>query len=98
MSDRTEQLLQVLVQLAGRTAFSPDKLREIVAVGQSAARQVEAYNLCDGRRTQGDIAKSLRLDAGNFSRTVRRWQDQGIVFRVGDDQQLLHLYPLTDAE
>jgi len=62
-------------------------------------KQVAAFNLCDGSRSQGDIAKVLKLDAGNFSRTVGRWIDEGVVFRLGDGREakLLHVYPLPES-
>jgi len=95
MSDKTDDLLQILIHVTGRVAIPTDELRQLVAAGRDAGRQVAAYNLCDGRHTQGDITKALKLDSGNFSRTVKRWQNSGIVFRVGDEEQLLHVYPLT---
>lgn len=90
---RIEQLLGCLVQVIGRTAIQEDRVREIVG---TASKQVRAFNLCDGTKTQTNIRKKVGLDAGNFSRTVRRWIEQGIMFEIADsgESRLLHVYPL----
>lgn len=94
MTDQTDDLLRALVNVMGRVAIPPEKLRAIVAPGSRAEKQEKAYNLCDGTRQQADIVKKLGLDPGNFSRTVKRWEELGVLFRVGRDAHLLHLYPL----
>ncbi len=65
--------------------------------GGAGAKQIDAFNMCDGHHTQAEITKALHLDTGNFSRTVARWEQRGIVFHigVGKDERLLHLYPLA---
>ncbi len=90
----TEELLRFLVQLTARHVFPEELLRQIVGTSD---RQVEAYNLCDGTRTQAEIAKASKLDQGQFSRTASRWAEAGVLFRVGTgrDVKLLHLYPLS---
>jgi hypothetical protein len=90
---RVEQLLGCLVQVIGRAAVKDEFVREIVGTG---SKQLRAFNLCDGTSTQTDIRKKVGLDAGNFSRTVRRWIEQGIMFEIADsgESRLLHVYPL----
>jgi hypothetical protein len=89
-------LLKCAVQVVGRIAMRPEQVGEIVMVNASA-KQLKAYNLCDGTKTQGDVAKAAGLDAGNFSRTASRWVESGVLFRIGSgkDARLLHLYPLV---
>jgi hypothetical protein len=60
----------------------------------SGQSQLHAFNMCDGTRTQGEIAKAQGLDPGNFSRTVSRWVEAGVVFKMPDNK-LLHVYPLV---
>lgn len=93
MPDNSEALLRAVLSVTARQTFPPDKLAELVG----PPKQAKAFNLCDGSRSQTDIAKALKLDSGNFSRTVSRWVDAGIVFRLGDrsDAKLLHVYPLN---
>lgn len=88
----TEELLRILVQLNARREFPPEILREIVGTG----RNVDAYNLCDGSRTQAAVVKEAKIDAGQFSRAVSRWVQEGVLFRLGSGRDLrpLHLYPL----
>jgi predicted transcriptional regulator len=69
---------------------------EVITRGGGGEKQLRAYNLSDGTRTQSEIAKELGLDAGNFSRSLARWVDAGIVIRVGEarDAKPVHVYPL----
>jgi DNA-binding MarR family transcriptional regulator len=94
MSQRTDDLLRALIQVTARAAIKPEELKALVVSGSRNEKQARAYNLCDGTRAQAEIAKKLQLDSGNFSRTVSRWEQLGILFRVGEDGHLLHLYPL----
>ena len=98
MPDNVEALLRALVSVTSRMAFPARVLADIVVSGGASQKQVRAFNLCDGSMSQGEIAKALRLDAGNFSRTVSRWIDAGIVFRqvAGRDAKLLHVYALSE--
>ena len=69
-------------------------------MGPSATeKQLRAFNLCDGSRTQAEIGKELGLDSGNFSKTINRWIDEGIVIRVGEKREArpLHVYPLPEG-
>jgi hypothetical protein len=93
----TEELLRFLVQLTARHVFPEEALRQIIG---SSGRQVEAYNLCDGTRTQAEIVKVSKLDQGQFSRTAGRWAEAGVLFRVGTgrDVKLLHLYPISSVQ
>jgi predicted transcriptional regulator len=90
--------LRAILATVARQTFSPDRILEIL--GPTAGeKQHRAFNLCDGSRTQADIAKELGLDSGNFSKTLNRWIDEGIVIRVGEKREArpLHVYPLPEA-
>jgi len=90
----TDALLKGILATVGRTAFPPDALNKIVAPTVGSARQVLAYNFCDGETPQAEIAKKAKLDKGNFSRTITKWIEAGVVIRIGTDGHPLHLYPL----
>ena len=94
MADNSEALLRAILAICGRQTFSPERLTEIVSPG--GAKHVQAFNLCDGSKGQGEIGKALKLDSGNFSRTVSRWIEEGVVVRLGEGREakLLHVYPL----
>lgn len=87
----TDELLRILIQLTGRQAFPPEALREIVG-----EPNIDAYNLCDGTRTQAEVVKGAKVYQGAFSRTSARWIHEGVLLRLGSgrDVKLLHLYPL----
>jgi hypothetical protein len=86
-------LLRAILSVAARRTFSIANLLEIVGAGE---KQHRAFNLCDGTRTQGEIAKAAKIDKASFSRSVSRWADSGILFRLGEGREtkLLHVYPL----
>ena len=44
----TDALLKGLLATMGRTAFPPETLQKIIAPTAGSAKQVLAYNLCDG--------------------------------------------------
>ncbi len=89
-------LLKVLIGVTARVAFPEEKLRQIVAPMSSSGKYVEAYNLCDGTRSQAEIAREAGIDKGNLSKAVNRWLVQGVVFSVGSSSEprLIHVYPL----
>ncbi len=95
MVDIGETLLRAILSMTARQAFSVQRLSEIVLKG-SGAKQLRAYNMCDGTKTQVEIAKAAKLDQASLSRTVARWIEAGVMFRIGSgrDTKLLHAYPL----
>jgi len=96
MDNDSGSLLIALISLTGRVAFPPRSLYQIVCSRRGGPKQIKAYNLCDGTRTQAQIISECKLDAGNFSHTVSRWIESGVMFRLGSGREakLLHLYPL----
>jgi DNA-binding MarR family transcriptional regulator len=82
MSDNNEILLRAILSMTARQVFSVSHLSKIVLKG-SGEKQLRAYNMCDGSRTQGEIAKATKLDPASFSRTVARWAEAGALFRMG---------------
>ena len=52
--------------------------------------------MCDGTMAQSDIAKVAGLDNGNFSRTMSRWVEEGVVIKVStaEGERPVHVYPL----
>jgi hypothetical protein len=96
---QTDNLLRALISVTARQAFPPDVLHKLVMSHRAGPKQLTAFNLCDGTRTQGQICAESKLDQGNFSKTVTRWIAAGIVFRLGSgrDARLLHVYPVTET-
>ncbi len=92
-TESVEALLRAQINLLGRMAVNADELTGIVG----GELQVKAYNLCDGTRTQPEVQKAVGLDQSNFRKTVLRWLDAGVVFKIPDDggDKLLHLYPVA---
>jgi len=80
--------------------FNEQKLTDIITSKKAGPKQVKAYNLCDGTKTLGEIAKEAGIDSGNFSRTVNRWVSEGIMVKLGEGKSFkpLHLYPIPEIE
>lgn len=94
MQTITDQLLKAMLQTAGRRTFSEEDLLRIIGTSEKLRA---AYQLCTGEKMQNIIAKEARVDSGNFSRTLARWEEAGIIFRLEDNKELkpLHIYPLS---
>lgn len=88
---RDSDLLRVLVALAGRLAFPPGELAEIVGP------YVAAYNMCTGELSLASIARATTIDKSNLRKAILRWEQAGVVFRVGPEGRPLRLYPLSVA-
>ena len=98
MLTTSEALLRAILSMTARLAIPPAELIQVVAPkGGGGDAQLAAYNLCDGTKSQGEIAKEMKIDPGSFSRTVSRWTEAGVVIRLGEppNTKLLHIYPLT---
>lgn len=93
-----ETYLRAILATVARQTFTPARIIEIMGPN-AGEKQRQAFNLCDGTRSQAEVAKALGLDPGNFSKTLGRWIDEGIVIRVGEkrDARPLHVYPLPEA-
>jgi DNA-binding MarR family transcriptional regulator len=93
-------LLRAILHTTARGTVPEDKLRKAVLGVKGGPRQVAAYNLCDGTRLQSEIAEEAGLDQGSLSRSVSRWVELGVLFRIGSGSgaRLLHLYPLPPAD
>lgn len=90
-------LLRGIWSMTARQAFSVEALDEIVGSGE---KQRRAFNMCDGTKTQSEIVKATKIDPGNFSKTLARWIEAGIVLRLaeGRESKLLHVYPLSPTK
>jgi hypothetical protein len=93
--EMNESLLRAIFATVARRTFAPETVHQIVSPQKNSEKNLAAYNLCDGKTPQADIAKSANLDKGNFSRLLTRWVEAGIIVRVGEDEHPLHVYPLS---
>ncbi len=95
-----KELLKGIFHLVGRIAFNEQKLIDIITSKKAGPKQVKAFNLCDGTKTLGEIAKESGIEPGNFSKTVNRWVSEGILVKLVDGKTVrpLHLFPVTEAE
>jgi len=94
--ERTVHLLETLIHVIGRVAVPLDRVYDIVG---NNAKQIKAFNLCDGTVTQLEIAKKCGIDPGNFNRAVNRWVENGVAFWLGSGKEarLLHIYSIPVA-
>lgn len=86
--------LRVLTAMVGRLAIPEKSLRTLVTP-KGNLNYIRAYNMCDGTNSLSEVADGVGLDPANFRKLVQRWVDAGIIFRVGDKEDvLLHVYTL----
>lgn len=88
---RDSDLLRVLVALAGRIAFPPDRLLQVV--GSYAG----AYNLCTGELSLAAIARAAGVDRSNLNKAMIKWEQAGVLHRVGPQSRPLRLYALPQS-
>lgn len=91
-------LLRALISVTARTAFADRDLIEIVAPStRGRGGLISAYNACDGTRTQAEVVAYSKLHQGQFSTTVSRWVEAGVMFRLqaGRRIHLLHARPIS---
>lgn len=89
-----ESLLRAILAMTARQAYAPADLAKIVSPNAGGQKQLFAYNLCDGQTPQTEVGKKAKLDKGSLSRSISRWIEAGVMFRIGADQHPMHLYPL----
>ena len=92
--DGNQALLKAILSMVARQAIPPSELFKIVSPKSGGEKQIAAYNLCDGNTSQSEIGKKAGLDKGSLSRSISRWEEEGIIVRAGADQLPMHIYPL----
>lgn len=96
LNSEVADLVRTLVAMIGRMAFPEERLRPLVSPTGSSAL-LEAYRMCNGRTPLAAIVKATQMDFGQLSRTVKKWVEAGIMYKVGPKQLPLHLYPLAPS-
>lgn len=87
-------LLKAILATVARQTFPPTELVKLITANTGGAKQIMAYNLCDGGTAQSEICKQTKIDPASLSRSIARWIEIGILIRIGDEQNPLHLYPV----
>lgn len=64
-----DTFLRAILATVARQTFSTARILEILDP-TAGEKQHRAFNLCDGSRTQADVAKELGVDPGNFSKSI----------------------------
>lgn len=96
--DAQETYLRAILATVARQTFSPETLTQHIGTA-SRDKHFRAFNLCDGTKTQSEIAKEIGLDQSNFSKAISRWVDLGIIVRIKDGSNFkpVHVYPLSET-
>jgi DNA-binding MarR family transcriptional regulator len=97
--DPQDAYLRAILATVARQTFPVEKILEIMGP-KAGEKQYRAFNMCDGTNTQAQITKELGLDPSNFSKTLGRWVDEGIVIRVTEQNEArpVHVYPLPESK
>lgn len=95
--ESSEVYLKAMMSLIARQTFSPERLAEIVSPVANP-KTLETFNLCDGTRSQAEIATALKLGSGNLSITIKRWIEEGVIVKVVAEgkERPVHVYPIPE--
>ena len=95
-NEKIATLLECLIHVIGRMAIPMKQVSDVVG---TSPKYLKAFNLCDGSKTQQEIAKKLKLDPGNLSKACARWVENGVAFSMGEgkDARLIHIYPIPSS-
>jgi hypothetical protein len=92
-SEKLEQLIECLIHVIGRAAIPQAEVAKVVGM---RPKQVKAFNLCNGKNSQKEVAKKAGVFPSNLSTSISRWVNAGVAFSIGEGKEtrLLHVYPL----
>jgi len=98
MSENTDFYLKMIMQLIARQTFSAKDVADHVCPTKKSAKSIKAYNLCDGTRSQTEIAKMCGIDKANCRKMIKKWELEGLILRVphGKELQPLHIFPISE--
>src|SRR5436309_459727 len=82
-SDLVETLVMLLIRAIARGPLPVTAVEQIVSPTAASAKMRRAFNLCDGTRTQAQVAAAAKIDQGQLSRAITRWEANGVLFRLG---------------
>jgi DNA-binding MarR family transcriptional regulator len=80
---KIEKQNEIVISLLGRIAFTPEKIREVVAKKkQNPQGYINAYNACDGNHNVNELAVVAGVDQSTLSPILREWEELGIIYEV----------------
>src|SRR6266853_2471638 len=81
--DPVEALLRLLIRVVARGPIQVADVELIVGPTAVGGKLRRAFNLCDGTRTQAQVVAATKIDKGQLSRAITRWETNGVLFRLG---------------
>lgn len=91
MSDKLERQNGVIIALLARSTIGVPTITKAVCAGKrnpEAYRKV--YNALNGLSGVTDLAKLAGVSAPTMSVVLQSWEDQGIVYNVGNERKPLY--------
>ena len=96
MNQTVERQNDVIIQLLARSVFGLEKVRETVTRGKrNPDAYIVAYNSLDGAKGVTELAKLAGVSQPTMTVILQSWEQQGIVYDVGNGNKTLYKRILT---
>lgn len=91
MDDLVVKQNEVLIGLLARWTIGVDSIHETVAKGKkNPAAYIQAYNALTGSVGVTEAAKIAGVSKGTMSDTLKSWEEEGIVYDIGEPNRPLY--------
>jgi DNA-binding transcriptional ArsR family regulator len=91
MDDIVVKQNEIVISLLARSAIGVDSILETVTKGKkNPAAYIRAYNALRGSLGVTEVAKIARVSKGTMSVTLSSWEEEGIVYDVGEANRPLY--------
>jgi len=106
MSEIEELIKQnkFIISLLGRMIFPEEKLIEIIQKNSKKPKEIlKAYNLCDGKLSQSEIAKRSGVAGTSLGQAILKWKKNGIILvedsqKKGEEIKPMRLYEVSGED
>lgn len=91
MDDILAKQNEILISLLARSAIGIDSIHDTVTKGKkNPDAYIKAYNALTGSVGVTEAAKIARVSKGTMSDTLRSWEEEGILYDVGEPNRPLY--------
>ena len=91
MDDLVAKQNEVLIGLLARSTIGVESIHQTVTKGKkNPAAYIEAYNALSGSVGVTQAAKIAGVSKGTMSDTLKSWEEEGIVYDVGEPNRPLY--------
>jgi len=82
---------ETIISLLARQVIGVVKIVNIVTKNKrNPKRYIHAYNACNGQNGVNILAKTADVSAATISPILRQWEEEGIIYNVGEANRPLY--------